>query len=59
MNRPGMQPLRRAAWVILTSLLVLTVAVAWDNWGDLLAPPKPTSAAVVKAPETKIEQGRY
>jgi len=59
MNRPGMHPLRRAAWISLTSLLVLVVAVAWDNWGDLLAPSKPASAASVKATEAQIEQGRY
>jgi mono/diheme cytochrome c family protein len=59
MNRPSMHPLRRAAWVSLISLLVLAVAVAWDNWGDLLAPPKPAPAAAVTATEAQIEQGRY
>jgi mono/diheme cytochrome c family protein len=59
MNRPGMHPLRRAAWVSLISLLVLVVAVIWDNWGDLLAPSKPAPAALVKATEAQIEQGRY
>jgi len=59
MNRPGMHPLRRSAWISLISLLVMVVAVAWDNWGDLLAPSKPASAAAVKASEVQIEQGRY
>ncbi|MCE2781808.1 c-type cytochrome [Limnohabitans sp.] len=59
MNGTGMHPLRRAAGVCLTSLVVLAVAVIWDNWGDLLAPSKPASAAMVKATEAHIEQGRY
>ena len=59
MNRPSMHPLRRAAWVSLISLLVLVVAVLWDNWGDLLAPSKPAPAAAVTATEAQIEQGRY
>jgi mono/diheme cytochrome c family protein len=59
MNRQEMHPLRRAAWVSLISLLVLVVAVFWDNWGDLLAPSKPAPAAAVKATEAQIEQGRY
>jgi mono/diheme cytochrome c family protein len=59
MNRQEMHPLRRAAWVSLISQLVLAVTVAWDNWGDLLAPPKPAPAAAVKATEAQIEQGRY
>ena len=59
MNRSGMHPLRRAAWISLISLLVMVVAVAWDNWGDLLAPSKPASGAAVKATEAQIQQGRY
>ncbi len=59
MNRLEMHPLRRAAWISLISLLVLAVALAWDDWGDLLAPPKPALAAAVKTTEAQIEQGRY
>lgn len=59
MNRPGMHPLRRVGWVTLISLLVLTFTVVWDNWGDLLAPAKPSPVVEVKATEAHIERGRY
>jgi len=59
MNRPGMHPLRRVGWVTLTSMMVLTVAVLWDNWGDLLATAKPSPIAAPTATQSQIDQGRY
>ena len=41
-----MHPVKRLAGVTLLSLLVLALAVVWDNWGDLVwgqkAPTAPT-----------------
>ena len=54
-----MHPLRRVGWVTLISLMVLTVAVLWDNWGDLLAPAKPSPVAAATATQSQIDQGRY
>ena len=62
MNRSHVQPMhpmRLVAWVTLISLLVLTVAVLWDNWGDLLAPAKPSLVAAATATQSQIDQGRY
>jgi mono/diheme cytochrome c family protein len=39
--------------------MVLTVAVLWDNWGDLLAPAKPSPVAAAMATQSQIDQGRY
>ena len=54
-----MNPLQRLGWVTLTSLLVLTLGVVWDNWGDLLGPQNDNTALTTPATEALIEQGRY
>jgi mono/diheme cytochrome c family protein len=57
-----MHPVKRLAGVTLLSLLVLALAVIWDNWGDLVwgqkAPTAPTPAST-RSNEAQIEQGRY
>jgi len=61
MNRlvQGMHPVKRLAWVTLTSLIVLALGVVVDNWGDLVMPQPNTPAATVASTETQIAQGRY
>jgi len=54
-----MHPVKRLAWVTLTSLLVLAIGVVVDNWGDLALPAKAAPVAWVKDPQAQIEQGRY
>ncbi|WP_396430943.1 c-type cytochrome [Limnohabitans sp.] len=53
------KPFWRLGQVILLSLGVLAAAVVWDNWGDLVWPPKDAPALSGKATEAQIEQGRY
>jgi mono/diheme cytochrome c family protein len=64
MKRPwqGMHPVKRLGWVTLISLLVLAMAVVWDNWGDLVMPSSTTATEAPPAPQAsaaQIEQGRY
>ena len=57
-----MHPVKRLAGVTLLSLLVLALAVVWDNWGDMLWDPKAPTAptpASTRSNEAQIEQGRY
>ena len=54
-----MHPVKRLAGVTLLSLLVLALAVAWDNWGDLLLPHPAPTASHTRPTEAQIEQGRY
>ncbi len=55
----GMHPIKRLGWVTLTCLLVLALAVIWDNWGDLLVTHQDAPHATGKATEMQVEQGRY
>lgn len=57
--RHRMHPLQSLGWVTLVSLLVLTLAVAWDNWGDLIGPQADMQQATVQPTDAQIEQGRY
>lgn len=64
MKRPwqGMHPVKRLGWVTLISLMVLTMAVVWDNWGDLVLPSSTTATKALpalQASAAQIEQGRY
>ncbi len=64
MKRPwqGMHPVKRLGWVTLISLLVLAMAVVWDNWGDLVMPSSTTATKALpalQASAAQIEQGRY
>jgi mono/diheme cytochrome c family protein len=54
-----MHPVKRLAWVTLTSLLVLAIGVMVDNWGDLALPAKDTPTATVANTEAHVENGRY
>ncbi len=54
-----MHPVKRLAWITLLNLLVLVLAVAWDNWGDLLWPHAAPTESHTRPPEAQIEQGRY
>lgn len=55
----SMHPVRRLVWVSLSSLLVLALGVAWDNWGDLIGPPADTGSPTGQHSEAQIGQGRY
>lgn len=55
----SMHPVRRLVWVTLSSLLVLALGVAWDNWGDLIGPPADTGSHTGQPSEAQIGQGRY
>jgi mono/diheme cytochrome c family protein len=64
MKRPwqGMHPVKRLGWVTLIGLMVLAMAVVWDNWGDLVMPSSTTATEAPPAPQAsaaQIEQGRY
>jgi mono/diheme cytochrome c family protein len=54
-----MHPVQGVVRITLVSLLVITLGVAWDNWGDLLGPQPAPLAATVLSREAQIEQGRY
>jgi mono/diheme cytochrome c family protein len=58
----GLHPVKRLGWATLISVLVLTLAVVWDNWGDLVLPAPITTAETAQTPPAsaaQIEQGRY
>ena len=61
MKRPwqGMHPVKRLGWVTLISFALLAMGVLWDNWGDLVLPPKNTATETPQASAAQIEQGRY
>jgi mono/diheme cytochrome c family protein len=54
-----MHPVQRLGWVTLVSVLLLSLGVAWDNWGDQLGAPADHKAVSAQATEAQIAQGRY
>jgi mono/diheme cytochrome c family protein len=58
-NNTRSKLLRNSGQLLLAGIALLTAAVVWDNWGDLLTAPAASTNATVPATPATLERGQY